>query len=134
MPAALTAGSRSLLLLESQHLLRRTVSSVARELELARVQEALSVDEARRLIDGTQYDAMLIDLDGPDAIELLARVRSGESLCVNDIPIAVTTSQCSADTARRLRELAVRRVLLKPFKVRAVLETIELLLPKPAQA
>jgi hypothetical protein len=38
--------------------------------------------------------------------------------------VAVTSDHCDVETIEKLRELEVRRLLLKPFKVKTILETI----------
>jgi CheY-like chemotaxis protein len=43
------------------------------------------------------------------------------------VPIAVITSSINASLALQLKVLDVRRVLLKPFKVRDVITTIQML-------
>ena len=60
----MNAATRSgrLLLVEPQFVLRRTVSTMAREMGLADVQEATSPIVAERLLFEHRYDAVLIDV------------------------------------------------------------------------
>ena len=67
-------------------------------------------------------------------VTLLAQVREGPWLCPMDTPVAVTVDHCDADLALQLRGLNVRRVLLKPFKVKGVIETITGLCAAPEAA
>jgi hypothetical protein len=115
----------SLLLVEPQFLLRRTVAAAARDMRLANPQEITTIEAAARLLASRSFDALFLSLDeeGP-ALELLASVRKGETQCDAAIPIAVTAAACNTDLALRLKTLEVRRLLLRPFKVKGVLDAI----------
>ncbi len=119
------APSGRLLLVEPQFVLRRTVSTMAREMGLAEVQEATSTAGAQRLLSGQRFDALLIALDEDgEALKLLDRVRAGEAFQPPDLPVAATVDSCDVELALRLKALDVRRLLIKPFKVRGMLEAI----------
>lgn len=122
-----------LLLVEPQFVMRRTVSTMAREMGLADVQEATSPAMAERLLFERRYDALLIALDDEgEALALLQRLRAGEVSHPPDVLIAATASACDVELALRLKELDVCRLLLKPFKVRGMLEVISALgAPEP---
>ena len=49
-------------------------------------------------------------------------------------PIAVTAASCSTPLALRLKDLDVRRLVLRPFKVKGVLDAISALRPAPAES
>ncbi len=124
-----------LLLVEPQFLLRRTVAAVARDLRLANPKELTSIEQALSLVSVTAFDALFLSLDEEDAaLELMSRVRNGDTRCAADIPIAVTAAACGTPLALRLKHLEVRRLLLRPFKVKGVLDAIAALRPGPAQA
>ena len=53
----------------------------------------------------------------------MSRIRTGESRCSPDMAVTVFSTGCSVGTAMQLKRLDVRRVLLKPHKVKSVLET-----------
>ena len=131
-PAAPTLPTLSLLLVEPQFLLRRTVAAVARDMRLADPQEITTVDAATRLLSVQTFDALFLSLDeGELAIELMERVRNGETACAAGVPIAVTAAACDTSLALRLKRLDVRRLLLRPFKVKGVLDAISALRPSP---
>lgn len=135
MHATTRAPIRRLLLVEPQFLFRRTIVAVARELELADVEEATSVAAAVSLVALRQFDALIIDLDTEgNAIALISQLRNGNSKCDVAIPIAVLVGTCNMATVEQIRPFDVRRVLLKPFKVKGVLESIAMLLCTPAPA
>ena len=131
-PVAPPLPAIDLLLVEPQFLLRRTVAAVARDLRLADPQEVTSIEAAARLVAVHAFDALFLSLDdeGP-ALDLMSRVRNGETRCPADIPIAVTAAACSTSLALRLKNLEVRRLLLRPFKVKGVLDAIAALRPAP---
>lgn len=127
MRPAVTPSGR-LLLVEPQFVLRRTVATMAREMGLADVQEATSPALAERLLHERRFDALLIALDDEgEALKLVGRIRAGESPYPADLPVAATAGSCDVELALRLKELDVRRLLLKPFKVRGMLEAISAL-------
>lgn len=114
-----------LLIVEPDFLLRRIVAGVARDMRLAWVQEATSVERAAQDLAASHFDAVLLSLDSEGhVIELLDRLRQGLVCSAAATPVAVTAAECDTGLALRLRELDVRRVLLKPFKVKGVVETI----------
>ncbi len=120
----------TLLLVEPQFLLRRTVSAVARDMRLAEPHEITTIDAAARLVALHAFDALFLSLDEEKpAIELMTRVRAGDTQCAAATPIAVTAGACSTVLALRLKELDVRRLLLRPFKVKNVLDAIAALRP-----
>ena len=123
----------ALLLVEPQFLLRRTVAAVARDMRLADPKELTSIEQAEALVATQSFDALFLSLDEEDAaLALMSRVRKGETRCAADIPIAVTAAACDTPLALRLKELEVRRLLLRPFKVKGVLDAIAALRPAPA--
>lgn len=127
------APAGRLLLVEPQFVMRRTVSTMAREMGLADVQEATSTGVAEKLLAERRFNAMLIAIDDEgEALELVRRLRAGETSQPTDLPVAATATSCDVDMALRLKQLDVCRLLLKPFKVRGMLEAISALgAPKP---
>jgi len=127
-----------LLLVEPQFLLRRTVAAVARDMRLANPKEVTAIELAESLVAIYRFDALFLSLDEEEAaLALMARVRQGDTRCPRDIPIAVTAAACSTPLALRLKQLEVRRLLLRPFKVKGVLDAIAALrepAPERAQA
>lgn len=117
--------SGRLLLVEPQFVLRRTVSVMARDMGLADVQEATNTGVAERLLSERRFHAMLIAIDDDgEALELVRRVRAGDTSQATDLLVAATATACDVELALRLKQLDVCRLLLKPFKVRGMLEVI----------
>ena len=102
-----------ILLVEPDGLVRGTVASVCRDLQLAHVIQAGSCDLATRLLVG---------------LDLPTRLREGSFVCSADMPVAMTAPGIDATMAARLKELRIRRLLLKPFKIRDLIATVEALL------
>jgi DNA-binding NarL/FixJ family response regulator len=116
---------QSLLLLEPYSVLRQTVASVARDLDLADIHQAMSFEAAERLLRFRRFDGCVLAIgEEHREIELIRSVREGHSESVPTTPVAVMTGECDAGMVLVLRELHVSRVLLKPFKVKTILETI----------
>ena len=125
---AAVAPSGRLLLVEPQFVLRRTVSVMARDMGLADVQEATSPALAEKMLFERRFDGMLIAIDDDgQALELLRRLRAGDTSQPADMPVAATALACDVELALRLKQLDVCRLLLKPFKVRGMLEVISTL-------
>jgi hypothetical protein len=125
VPATPVAPPIELLLIEPQFLLRRTVAAVARDMRLANPKEITTIEQAAALLCLHAFDALFLSLDEESAaLELMMRVRSGDTRCAPDVPIAVTAAACSTELALRLKELDVRRLILRPFKVKGVLDAI----------
>lgn len=119
------AASGRLLIVEPQFVLRRTVSTMARQMGLAEVQEAATTALAGRLLGEQRFDGLLIALDDDGAALLLLQgLRTGQWPQPTGLPVVAMASACDVELALRLKELDVTRLLLKPFKVRGVLEAI----------
>ena len=134
-PAAPAAAAPpiDLLLVEPQFLLRRTVAAVARDMRLATPKELTSIEQAAALVATRAFGALFLSLDDEAAaLELMSRVRNGDTKCAPHVPIAVMAAACDTPLALRLKHLEVRRLLLRPFKVKGVLDAIAALRLAPA--
>jgi DNA-binding NarL/FixJ family response regulator len=114
-----------LLLVEPDSLVRRTVASVARTLELAEIREASTYEAAESLLQSSRFAGVIMAVaDDGDGIALLERLRAGDLQAARDCPVAVLTGPCDAARVQSLGTLNVRRVILKPFKVKTVLDCV----------
>ncbi len=133
MTQLLHSPTHSMLVLEPDAVVRSTVAAVVRELELAQVQQAASVPLGTQVLTETAVDALVLSLaDTEAALELLIRLRAGEFPSRADIPVVVLAPACDGLLALRLKQLEVLRLLLTPFKIRDVVQTLESLAPEPA--
>ena len=119
------AAAPTLLLLEPYFVLRRTVASVVQSLQLARITEAPSLSVAHGLAANQRFDAFVLALgEKRDELTLLRQLRAGHTVSAPSAPVAVMIETCDAELVRALRELGVMRVMLKPFKVKTIADTI----------
>ena len=115
----------SLLLVEPENMLRRIVVSVARDLDLAVIEEATSASAAEAKLDLSEFDGLVVALDDAgEMLALLRDLRASRYRTGAKTPVVVMASFCSEATVRHMRELEVRRLLLKPFKVKSILDSV----------
>jgi DNA-binding response OmpR family regulator len=115
----------ALLLVEPENLLRRIVVAVARDLDLARIEEATGASAAEAKLNLTAFDGLVLAWDqSGDMLALLRELRASRFQTKAHVPVVVMASYCDENTITRLRELDVRRLLLKPFKVKSILDSV----------
>ncbi len=113
-----------LLLVEPDRMVRSTVSSVCRGLDLAQVHQAASLAIGQQMLQAQRMDALLISLaEAESALALIARLRETRP----EVPVAVMAASANAEVVQRLKALGIRRLLLQPFKIRDVVMTVEAL-------
>lgn len=123
---------RKVLLIEPDGLVRGTVASVCRELQLAKVRQEISVAGGEEWLKTGKPQALLLSLgEGEVALDFLTRLRAGTLRCDADLPVVAMARAGDAALVLRLKELDVRRLLLQPFKLRDVIHTMEQLWPVP---
>lgn len=117
-----------LLLVEPDSVIRGTVAGVCKQLNLAIVHQAASINVAENTANPRSMDCMLVSLsEGNLAFRFLERVRTGEWGSSSEIPLAVTSDHANDDLIVRVKALAVKRLLLQPYKIKDVVKTIETL-------
>jgi len=120
-----------ILLVEPEHLLRRTVALTVRSLGTSEITEAATYPAAHELSAGRAFDGAVIALEWPLSQEqhrgltLIQQIRGGHSASLPSIPIAALVQSCTAETIGLLRSCGVGRILIKPFRVRDVIDTID---------
>lgn len=122
-------GKGRILLVEPSSLSGGIIVATARQLNLAAVHLVSSVRSAQQKLDQEDFSGVIVSLEEDhDAVLLIEKLRNTQFSAVNPlVPIAVITSSINASLALKLKVLDVRRVLLKPFKVRDVITTIQML-------
>lgn len=127
------AGSRPrrLLLIEQAVVMRQTIAMTASALHIGDVHQSSTVHHAMQLLDTTDFDGIVMSIDHEGAKEswdteqeLLRRIRDGETATRSNVPIVVLTATCDAELVSSLRDRHVGRILLKPIRVRTLLETL----------
>lgn len=120
-----------ILLVEPANLLRRTVALTLRSLGTADVTEAAAYPTAHGLCARRRFDGAVIALEWPQpsdglrGLTLIQHIRSGESACPASMPIAVLVDSCNTELLQILRACGISRILIKPFRVRDVIDTVE---------
>ncbi|WP_439521024.1 hypothetical protein [Hydrogenophaga sp.] len=118
--------SGTLLLIEPDGLLRSTVASVCRDLQLVHVQQATSVGMAEPMLKSGMADGLLISLaEGETSLACLTRLREGGFGCEAHMPVAVMAREGDPALIKQLKALEVRRLLLQPYRLRDVIQTVE---------
>lgn len=124
-------STQTMLVVEPDGVVRSTVAAVVRELEIAQVYQAASIHMATQVLTNTAVDALVLSLaDNDAALDLLVSLRAGVFPSMAGIPVVVMATACEAALALRLKELAVSRLLLRPFRIRDVVQTLEALVPE----
>lgn len=117
---------KQLLLLEPDYMVRHTVALTARSTGLAEVQEAPSLKTAQEILRQKAFDGLLLALSNEDhEIELIEQVRLGKTQSAAGTTVAVMLTQCDAARAEKLRSIGVNQIILRPFKVKTLLGTIQ---------
>lgn len=131
-----SAAAFNVLLVEPVDLLRRTVSMTLRSLGTADVTEAPTYPTGHQLCNRRRFDGVVVALDWPHAGEdqkgltLIQQIRAGDCICPPTTPIAVLVDSCNTELLHVLRSCAITRILIKPFRVRDVIDTIDAMRPK----
>ncbi len=129
------APTRIMLVVEPDGVTRSTIAAVVRELDLAQVHQASSISMGTQMLMDLVVDALVLSLaDNDAALDLLIRLRAGEFPSKAGIPVVVMAKACDGALALRLKELVVSRLLLSPFRIRDVVQTLEALVPDSSPA
>ncbi|WP_306397818.1 response regulator [Telluria beijingensis] len=120
-----------ILLVEPEPMLRRTVVMTARSLGMSQVHEAASNDAALRMLRSRTFHGAVVAVScigsGADRqydLGLIDRLRA-EDPPGKTMPIAIMAEQATAELLTALRDRNISRVILKPFRAKVLLETIE---------
>ena len=120
-----------ILLVEPEPMLRRTVVMTARSLGMSQVHEAATNDAALRLLRSRTFQGAVVAVNcigsGADRqydLGLIDRLRTDDT-AGKTMPIAIMAEQATAELLSALRERNISRVILKPFRAKVLLETIE---------
>lgn len=119
---------KQLLLLEPDYMARHTVALTARSTGLAEVHEAPSFKTAQEMLSQMTFDGLLLALGADDReLELVEQLRCGRTQSPAGAAVAVIVSQCDMARAEKLRLIGVNQIILRPFKVKTLLGTIQTL-------
>lgn len=119
MPGHFKAGSRtSVLLVEDEVMIRMMVADMLEELGYAIVAEAGDIDEGVRLVQATDFDIAILD------VNVNGKVISpvAEAIQMRGIPFVFATGYGVQGVPERFRD---RPTLQKPFQIETLARTIE---------
>jgi hypothetical protein len=105
-----------LLLAEPNSLLRQTVALTAGSIRIGPIFQASTLRMARKMVLDQPFAAIIVPRcwdDDPDI-----------ATSSPNVPVFVTARACSLEEAESLADLNVRRVLIKPFKARVLIEAL----------
>lgn len=121
-----------ILLVEPETMLRRTVAMTARSLGLGQVHEAATNAAALRLLSVRRFQGAVIAIEcfgnGKDQrydLGLIDRLRADAANASDALSIAVLAEKVTPELLGDLRKRDISRVILKPFRAKVLLETIE---------
>ncbi len=124
----LGARTAEILLVERSAMVGNIIVSTARQLGLPPLRLVTNSRSAQHHLEHHSFDGVIASLDEEDTMLLLIhKLRTGGFKSATQTPVAITTELCDASLANRIKLLDVRRILLKPFKIRDLVTTIELL-------
>lgn len=124
----MSPNKKDILLVEQSAMVGNIIVSTARQLDLPGIHLVTSIRSAQQQLQNQVYGSLIVALDEETpALQLIEELRQGGFRSSAALPVAITASACDASLAQRLRVLKVRRVLLKPFKIRDVVTTIDVL-------
>lgn len=126
----------NILLVEPDHLLRRTVVASARSLFAVEIEETSRYEKAQTLVKSHRYDGLILALDeeGDQALTLVQQLRAGALLPAHDSPVVLMGYEPDRRRGEIIQVLAVQRFVPKPIKVRHILEALAQMAPLRAQA
>ncbi|MBU0588762.1 MAG: histidine kinase [Gammaproteobacteria bacterium] len=124
-PFSASSSLGEILVVEQSAMVGGIIVATARELKLSRVKLATNIRAAQQLLEQQVFSGVIISLnDEAQALALLQNLRIGRYRSPSEVPVAVTATECGVELANKLGKYMVRRILLKPFKVRDVILTI----------
>ena len=127
--------ARAILLVEPDHLLRRTVVASARSLFTVEIDETSRYEKAQALAKSRRYDGLILALDeeGDHALGLVQQLRAGTLLPAHDSPVVLMGYEPDRRRGEIIQVLAVQRFVPKPIKVRHILEVLAQMAPPRGQ-
>lgn len=123
--------TRSVLLLEPDYLLRRTVVASARSLFDVDITETSRYENAEALTRSHRYHGLILAVDDEHdhALTLVQKLRAGELLPAHDSPVALMCHEPDRRRAEVMTALGVQRIIIKPAKVKQILGALATMAP-----
>ena len=126
------ASSKEILLVEQSSMIGSIIVSTARQLQLCPIRLVTNCNSAQLLLKNQVFFGLITSLDEAGAaLNMIDLLRQGQLRGDANMAVAVTTPYCDVPTANRIKGLNVQRILLKPFKIRDLITTIQTLVATP---
>lgn len=120
------SNAPKVLLVDANGVVRGTLASVCRDLNVARVTQAASIGLGEQWLMKMPFGGLVLSMTEEEAaLALLTDLRGGKFQSEADLPVVVLANDCTAKLIERLKKLKVRRLLLLPFKLRDVIQALE---------
>jgi CheY-like chemotaxis protein len=124
--------SQEILLVEESAMIGSIILSTAKQLKLRPVRLVTNCQSAQLFLENQVFCGLITYLDDAGAaLGIIDQLRQGQLRCAANMPVAVTTGLCDVPLANRIKALNVQRILLKPFKIRDLVTTIQTLVATP---
>ena len=121
-------AAKEILLVEKNAMIGSIIQSTARQLQLRPVRWVTTCQSAQLFLENQVFCGLITSLDEAEAaLSIVYQLRQGQFRSASNLPVAVTTAQCDVPMAQRIKALEVQRILLKPFKIRDLITTIQTL-------
>jgi DNA-binding NtrC family response regulator len=118
--------AKEILLVEESAMIGSIILSTARQLKLRPVKLVTNHQSARLFLENQLFCGLITSLDDDGhALGIIHHLRQGKLRCSVEMPVSVTSGQCDAELASQIKSLNVQRILLKPFKIRDLITTIQ---------
>lgn len=126
-----------IMLLEPSALLRQTVALTAISIGLGSVWQAANVKAAQEMLEKRPFAGAVVAVDPAAAadessLSVLESIRNRKTASAVGIPVCVLVDACDQALLGKLRALEVQRILIKPFKARALIEVLSDMAAAPA--
>ena len=115
-----------ILVVEDEPFQQRMLRDVLKYMDFRGIMEADSGVTAISLLDDQRVDLILgdVEMPGMNGLELLRRIRTGQTYTPRDLPFIVLTSHSDTDVLSAAMALDVNGFIVKPFKSGVILDKI----------
>lgn len=117
----LNATQKNILVVDDDSMTHKLISHIMRDEVMYRITGALSGEEAMKILEDTQIDVILLDLNLPrqNGFEVFAQIREKY-----DIPVIFMTGDRNIETIQKAYEMGIEDYITKPFQPPVLKEVI----------
>jgi CheY-like chemotaxis protein len=123
---ATNARQVRILVVEDEPFQQRMLRDVLKYMDFRGIMEADSGITAISLLDDQRVDLILgdVEMPGMNGLELLRRIRTGQTYSARDLPFIILTSHSDTEVLTAAMALDVNGFIVKPFKSGVILDKI----------